>query len=98
MIILRTIKRRFRFQIISQNSNPCNKFYKGFYPAAALNFRMPAMVSMSQMNNAATFTSTSVPGVYKGKVNIEMAGEWQAQISFEGSAGSGKTVIPVSAQ
>ncbi|CAN5650707.1 hypothetical protein BH20ACI4_BH20ACI4_27520 [soil metagenome] len=70
----------------------------GMVSAAALNFRMPAMGSMAQMNNAATFTSTSVPGVYKGKVNIEMAGEWQAQISFEGSAGSGKTVIPVSAQ
>ncbi|MEO7674526.1 MAG: FixH family protein [Pyrinomonadaceae bacterium] len=69
----------------------------GMVSAAALNFRMPAMGSMSQMNNAATFTSTSVPGVYKGKVKIEMAGEWQAQISFEGSAGSGKTTIPVTA-
>ena len=70
----------------------------GMVSAAALNFRMPAMGSMAQMNNAATFTSTSVPGVYKGKVTLDMAGEWQAQISYEGSAGSGKTMIPVSAQ
>jgi hypothetical protein len=69
----------------------------GMVSAAALNFQMPAMGSMAQMNDAATFTTTSVPGVYKGKVKIEMPGEWQAQISYEGSAGNGKTSIPVTA-
>lgn len=67
----------------------------GTITAAALNFQMPAMGSMAAMSNAATLTTTSVPGVYRGKVNIEMAGEWQAQISYEGPAGSGKTVLPV---
>lgn len=66
--------------------------------AASLNFFMPAMGSMGAMNDAVTFTTTSVPGVYKGKVKIEMPGEWQAQISYEGSAGKGKTSIPVTAQ
>ena len=70
----------------------------GMVKAAALNFQMPAMGSMAQMNNAATFSTTSVPGVYKGKVDIEMKGEWQAQISYEGVKGSGKTVIPVTAR
>ncbi len=70
----------------------------GMVSAAALTFHMPAMGSMAPMNDSATFTTTSVPGVYKGKVKIDMAGEWQAQISYEGSAGSGKTMIPVSAQ
>lgn len=70
----------------------------GMVSAAALTFHMPAMGSMAPMNAAATFTTTSVPGVYKGKVNVDMSGEWQAQISYEGSAGSGKTTIPVSAQ
>jgi hypothetical protein len=32
-----------------------------------------------------------------GKVKIEMPGEWQAQISYEGAAGNGKTSFPVSA-
>ncbi|MEP6705093.1 MAG: FixH family protein, partial [Acidobacteriota bacterium] len=59
---------------------------------------MPSMGSMAPMNDSATFTTTSVPGVYKGKVTIDMAGEWQAQITYEGSAGNGKTTIPVSAQ
>lgn len=66
--------------------------------ATSLNFHMPAMGSMGAMNDAVTFTTTSVPGVYKGKVKIEMPGEWQAQISYEGSAGKGKTSIPVTAQ
>ena len=69
----------------------------GMVKAAALNFNMPAMGSMSAMNDAATFTTTSIPGVYRGKVKIEMPGEWQAQISYEGDKGSGKTTIPVTA-
>lgn len=66
--------------------------------AAAINFYMPAMGSMAAMNNAATLSTTSVPGVFRGKVTIEMPGEWQAQISYEGTSGNGKTSIPLTAQ
>jgi hypothetical protein len=66
--------------------------------AASLNFHMPAMGSMAAMNDAATLTTTSTPGVYRGKVKIEMPGEWQAQIAYEGAAGNGKTSFPVTAQ
>jgi hypothetical protein len=65
--------------------------------AVSLNFYMPAMGSMAAMNDNTTFTTTNTPGVYKGKVKIEMPGEWQAQISYEGKAGNGKTSIPVTA-
>lgn len=70
----------------------------GMVKAAALNFAMPAMGSMGAMNDAASFTTTSIPGVYKGKVKIEMPGEWQAQISYEGDKGNGKTSFAVTAQ
>lgn len=66
--------------------------------AASLNFYMPAMGSMSPMNDAATLTTTGTPGVYRAKAKISMAGEWQAQIAFEGAGGKGKTSIPVTAQ
>ncbi len=66
--------------------------------AASLNFQMPAMGSMATMNNSATLTTTGTPGVYRGKVKIDMTGGWEAQISYEGSAGKGKTSIPVTAQ
>lgn len=66
--------------------------------AASLNFYMPAMGSMAAMNDAATLTTTSVPGIYKGSVQIQMAGEWQAQISIEGPAGTAKTSIPMRTQ
>ena len=66
--------------------------------AASLNFSMPAMGSMAAMNDAATLTTTGTPGVYRGNVKIGMPGEWQAQISYEGTAGKGKTSIPVTAQ
>lgn len=66
--------------------------------AVALNFYMPAMGTMPPMNNAATFTTTGSPGVYHGKVKLESAGDWQAQISYEGAAGKGKTSFTVTVQ
>ena len=66
--------------------------------AVALTFHMPQMGSMQAMNNAATFTTTETLGVYLGKAKIEMAGEWQAQITYEGPAGTGKASFPVTAQ
>jgi hypothetical protein len=65
--------------------------------AVALNFHMPAMGSMPVMNDPATFTTTGTPGVYKGKAMIEMAGEWQAQVTYEGPAGKGQVSFPVTA-
>jgi hypothetical protein len=64
--------------------------------AASLNFNMPSMGSMAEMNDAASFTTTSTPGQFKGKVKIEMTGEWIAQISYEGKE-TGKTTMKVTA-
>jgi YtkA-like len=66
--------------------------------AVSLNFHMPAMGGMAAMNDAVTFTSTGTPGVYRGKVNVGMAGEWQGQLAWEGPAGTGKTTFSVSAR
>ena len=66
--------------------------------AVALNNHMAGMGSMSAMNNAATFTTTGTPGVYKGQMEVEMAGEWQAQITYEGPAGKGSFALPIDAK
>jgi nitrogen fixation protein FixH len=66
--------------------------------AVSLNFHMPAMGSMAAMNDAVTFTTTATPGVYDGKVNLQMAGEWQGQLAFEGPAGKGKATFSVTAR
>ena len=66
--------------------------------AAALNLHMPAMGSMSAMNNTATLTTTGAAGVYKGKVDVEMVGEWQAQITYEGPAGKGAFTLTIVAK
>ena len=65
--------------------------------AVSLNFHMPAMGGMAAMNDAVTFT-TSTPGVYNGKANISMAGEWQGQLAYEGPAGKGKATFSVTAR
>lgn len=66
--------------------------------AVSLNLHMPQMGNMAAMNDGVTFTTTSTPGVYRGKVNLEGAGEWQAQLAYEGQAGKGKTTFSVTAQ
>lgn len=63
--------------------------------AAALTFHMPQMASMAAMNDPATLTTTDTPGVYRAKVNVQMAGEWQAQVAFEGPAGKAQGAFSV---
>jgi len=66
--------------------------------AVSLNFHMPQMGGMAAMNDGVTFTTTDTPGVYRGKVNIEVAGEWQGQLAYEGPAGKGKATFSVTAR
>jgi nitrogen fixation protein FixH len=66
--------------------------------AVALTFHMPQMGTMAEMNDAATFTTTDTPGVYRGKADIEVAGEWQVRITYDGPKGRGQASFPVTAQ
>ena len=66
--------------------------------AVALTFHMPQMGTMAEMNDPASFTTTSTPGVYNGKAEIEVAGEWQARITYDGPKGRGQATFPVTAQ
>ncbi len=66
--------------------------------AVALTFHMPQMGTMAEMNETAAFTTTETPGVYRGKANIEVAGEWQVRITYDGPKGRGQTTFPVTAQ
>jgi hypothetical protein len=65
--------------------------------AASLKFHMPAMGSMAEMNSAASLTTTRTTGEFEGKVDLEMAGEWQAQIIYEGKE-TGETTITVTSR
>ena len=66
--------------------------------AVSLSLHMPAMGSMAAMNDAVTLTTTATPGIYNGKVNVSMAGEWQGQLAYEGPAGTGKATFSVTAR
>ena len=66
--------------------------------AVALTFHMPQMGTMAEMNDHATFTTTATPGVYNGKVQIQIAGEWQTKITYEGAAGRGQATFPITVQ
>jgi len=90
--VLRKGKQTVTLKFTDQSGNPVD------VGAASLNFHMPAMGTMAVMNNAATLTTTGTPGIYSGDVNLEMSGEWQAQIAYQGPAGSGKANLAVNAQ
>jgi hypothetical protein len=66
--------------------------------AVALTFHMPQMGTMAEMNDTASFTTTATPGVYTGKAQIQVAGEWQTKITCDGPKGRGQATFPVTAQ
>ncbi len=66
--------------------------------SVALNNHMGAMGTMAEMNHAAAFTTTGTPGVYRGRLDIDATGEWQAQITYEGGAGNGSFMLPIVAK
>lgn len=63
--------------------------------AVALSLSMPAMGSMAEMNDQASFATTKTPGVCRGKINVEVAGEWQVRVVYEGPAGKTETSFPI---
>lgn len=89
---LRKGKQTFTLKFTDASGNPVD------VGAASLNFHMPAMGTMATMNNPATLTTTDTPGVYSGSVDLEMSGEWQAQVAYQGPAGTGKANLPIAAQ
>lgn len=89
--VLRNGENEFSVSFKDSSGNPVD------VGAVGLNFYMPAMGSMPEMNNAASFVTGS-PGVYEGKAKLEAAGDWQAQISYEGAAGKGKSSFTVTVQ
>jgi nitrogen fixation protein FixH len=67
-------------------------------PAASLKFHMPAMGSMAEMNDVATLTTTATRGKFHAQVNIEVAGSWEAMISFQGPRGTEQATMSVNAR
>jgi hypothetical protein len=67
-------------------------------PAASLKFHMPAMGSMAEMNDVAELTTTETPGKFRALVNIEVAGSWEAMVSFQGPRGTEQATMNVTAK
>jgi nitrogen fixation protein FixH len=90
--VLRDGKNEFSLKFADASGKPVD------VGSVAVNFHMPAMGTMPVMNDAATLTTTGTPGIYKGNVNLQMGGEWQTQITYEGAAGKGRANLPIVAQ
>ena len=59
-----------------------------------LNMNMPGM----QMSSSGTTERTNTPGRYRAKVKIDMAGDWNARISFDGPHGKGQQSFSITAR
>ncbi len=53
------------------------------------NMNMPGM----QMHAGATIEHTKIPGRYRAKIKPDMAGDWMANLSFNGPHGGGQTTL-----
>lgn len=60
-----------------------------------LKFHMNAMGSMAEMNDSAVVTAAGQLGKYKVSVNVESAGPWEVQVSYNGSSGPASVRMPV---
>ena len=67
-------------------------------PAASLKFHMPAMGSMAEMNDVVALTTTGTPGKFQARVNVQVAGTWEAMISFQGPRGMEQATMSVNAK
>jgi hypothetical protein len=52
---------------------------------------MPGMV----MHSGSDVAKTSTPGVYRAKIQPQMAGDWAVKLSWKGPAGDEQVDIPV---
>jgi len=51
-----------------------------------------------QMHSGGTIERTDTPGRYGAKIKIDMAGDWNAKISFDGPHGKGQTSFNLNAK
>jgi hypothetical protein len=58
------------------------------------NMNMASMV----MHSGATIERTATPGRYRAQINLGMAGDWNATLSFDGPAGKGETNFSITAK
>jgi hypothetical protein len=56
-----------------------------------LSMNMPGMV----MHSGGDVTKTNTPGVYRAKLQPQMAGDWAVKLSWKGAAAEGQVEIPV---
>ena len=56
-----------------------------------MDMNMPGM----QMHSGGTIERTNTPGRYRAKIKIDMFGDWNAKISFDGPQGQGQQTFPV---
>ena len=58
-------------------------------------FDMDMNMAEMQMHSGATVERTRTPGQYLAKIKIDMSGDWNAKISFDGLQGQGQQTFPV---
>lgn len=66
--------------------------------APSLRFFMPPMGTMAAMVAEAPLEPTEKPGVYRGRADLSMKGDWQATLTYRDAAGPQKASMAVIAR
>jgi Cu(I)/Ag(I) efflux system membrane protein CusA/SilA len=61
-----------------------------------VNFKLDMNMPGMQMHSGATIERTKTPGQYLAKFKIDMSGDWNAKLSFQGSHGQGQQSFSLS--
>jgi len=63
-----------------------------------VNFKIDMNMAGMQMHGGATIEPTNTAGRYRAKIKIDMSGDWNTKISFDGPLGKGETSFSLTAR
>jgi len=61
----------------------------------AVDFKIDMNMPGMEMHGGATVERTRTTGQYRARLKIDMSGDWNARVSYQGPKGNGQTNFPV---
>jgi len=63
-----------------------------------VNLQIDSNMPGTQIHRDLSVERTATPGLYRAKIQVDMSGDWNMKISYDGPHGKGETTLPVPAE
>ena len=63
-----------------------------------VNLQIDSKIPGSQIHREVVVERTAIRGLYRAKIQLDMSGDWNMKISYDGPHGKGETTFPVPAE